>query len=199
MCLRKTMMWVYTQIYNDSSRVRTYKNLSLRRRMLYPVELWNLYLMRRGGFEPPWTKVRTSLNRVRLPISPSALWRIPSGEGNQYHHWFLELSYPKNLCFNQRFKLKFRLEISTLNKREDSNLIKSATWLFATRCRTNNPKERSSFVTGTRHTLEHSNQWLKFPKTIWMFDAHLMSVYVCKWKCRTQQFGDSWHEFKPRA
>lgn len=125
--------------------------------------------------------VRTGLNRVRLPIPPSALWRIPSGEVHQYHHWFLELSYPKNLCFNQRIKSKFQLKISTLNKREDSNLIKSATWPFATRCRTNNPKERSSFVIGTRRTLEYPNQWIKFPKTIQVFDAHLMSNICCKW------------------
>ena len=41
--------------------------------MLYPVELWNLYLMRREGLEPSRTEVHTGLNRVRLPISPSAL------------------------------------------------------------------------------------------------------------------------------
>lgn len=46
---------------------------TLRRRVLYPVELWNLYLMRREGLEPSRTEVYTGLNRVRLPISPSAL------------------------------------------------------------------------------------------------------------------------------
>lgn len=147
--------------------------------------------MRRGGLEPPWTKVRTGLNRVRLPISPSALvvvypLHVAKGLGT--------LPYRKGLLMKAKLERKI-----SLNKREESNLNQSATWPFATRCRTNNPKERSSFVTGTRRTLEHSNQWLKFPKTIWIFDAHLMSVYVCKWKCRTQQFGDSWHEFKPRA
>lgn len=140
-----------------------------------------IYVMRREGIEPSRTIVPRILSPMRLPIPPSALRRIPSGEGNQYHHWFLELSYPKNLCFNQRFKSKFQLKISTLNKREDSNLIKSATWPFATRCRTNNPKERSSFVIGTRRTLEYPNQWIKFPKTIQVFDAHLMSNICCKW------------------
>lgn len=80
MCHQKDNDVGYTQIYNDSSRVRTYKNLSLRRRMLYPVELWNLYLMRREGFEPSRTKVRTGLNRVRLPISPSALEKVHLNE-----------------------------------------------------------------------------------------------------------------------
>ena len=32
--------------------------------------------MRREGLEPSWTKVRTILSRVRLPISPSAQNKI---------------------------------------------------------------------------------------------------------------------------
>ena len=41
MCRQKDNDVGYTQIYNDSNKIRTCDN-SLRRRMLYPAELWNL-------------------------------------------------------------------------------------------------------------------------------------------------------------